>query len=216
MYELNDDEKQKIRQEEEAAVERERYRAFVRQQLDPRPAETRVINDQPGGIAWRRVAWAIVGILVAILVFEQMTYMMRVSRRVSARDEANPIKRLVTQVDPIVTRRVVNVQPRIAVWWNFTVDASMKEAQILGDFQAAGGWGDDVEVVVAEETDFLNWKAGHGGDLAWSSMGKKTAGQISATLTPGKYSIGISNKHSLVSAKNVSIEARLKYQKFAF
>ena len=208
MYELSDEDKRKIREEEEAAAERARYRAYVKNQLHGSTVR------QPG-IAWKRVFLGFFAIVAVLLTIGQWAEMGRMTRS-SARDESSALRRLLTQVDPIVTQRVVQIRPTNVVWWHFAVEDRMQKARVFGAFRAAGGWGDDVEVIIATEDEFFNWKAGQGGNLAWSSMGKKTAGSFNVQLEPGKYVIGISNKHSLVSSKNVSIGANLGFQHFAF
>ena len=111
--------------------------------------------------------------------------------------------------EPFVTDDVMTGQVRIGPGqckiFEFEVDPSrMREARIVGRFEAAGGGGNDIEVIIAERDEFLNWFSNHGGSIIYNS-GKRTTGTLNVPInSPGAYVVAFSNKFSTVSAKAVS------------
>lgn len=73
-----------------------------------------------------------------------------------------------------------------------------------GNFEVAGGAGNDIQVVIGPRAEVLNWLNGHGGAVNYASE-KLTSGNVSVPLTEsGDYLIAFSNTFSLVSAKTVA------------
>lgn len=228
MYELSDDDKRKIREEEEAAAERERYRAFVRQQMAA-PAERPLppLPDEPKVeyyIPWARYLTFFV-VVVAVFVFVVAAVDSQ-RNRVSA-DEPDrktvgmtgapaarqPVARIRREphLIPFVDQQAF-VKAGSYVWYTLKVDEGMESAKLIGKFVTSGGSGNDVQVVVAEPDQFQNWANGHAASLIWSTPGKVTAGSLDLRLKPGTYNLGFSNKFSAFSDKYVTIEAKLFYE----
>src|SRR5262245_17824180 len=64
----------------------------------------------------------------------------------------------------------VAVQAAGYVSYPIKVDASvMLNPRVMGHVQATGGTGNDIEVVVLSETQFINWKNGHKGGSLYTS-----------------------------------------------
>jgi hypothetical protein len=122
-----------------------------------------------------------------------------------------PVQAQNSRSEPIVYQQF-RVPPAGYVYYLFEVDPTrMREAVVIGQFQAAGGTGNDIEVVVAEREQFLNWANGHGGNIIYSS-GKKTAGRVSVRVEePGEYVVAFNNRFSPLSPKNVAANLNLEY-----
>jgi hypothetical protein len=94
----------------------------------------------------------------------------------------------------------------------FEVDPErMPNAKVQGTFYAAGGSGNDIQAVVGEEAEFLNWINGHGGSVLYASE-KTTAGKLDVPIqAQGAYILAFSNKFSILSAKAVTGDVSLNY-----
>lgn len=94
----------------------------------------------------------------------------------------------------------------------FEVDPEqMPNARVQGSFYVGGGSGNDIQAVVAEEAEFLNWINGHPGSVLYASE-KITAGKIDVPIqSKGAYVLAFSNKFSLFSAKVVQADISLNY-----
>jgi len=114
------------------------------------------------------------------------------------------------------SQKLVNENVEVAAgslrYWTFRVEqAGLVNAHVVGTFKASGGLGNDIQVVLAEETEFQNWLNGHSASVLYGTQ-KVTAGRIDVPITkPGTYVIGFSNKFSLLSGKNVSADVELQY-----
>jgi hypothetical protein len=84
--------------------------------------------------------------------------------------------------------------------------------QLQGSFTASGGSGNDVEVYVLPETDFVNWQNRHGAKTYYNS-GKVTVGNLNLTLPSdaGSYYLVFDNRFSLLSQKSVRLNATFTY-----
>ncbi|MGB6788950.1 MAG: emp24/gp25L/p24 family protein [Candidatus Acidiferrales bacterium] len=96
----------------------------------------------------------------------------------------------------------------------FQVDTStMQDVRVEGSFEARGGSGNDVQVAIGKEDDFLNWINGHEGSVLYASD-KVTAGKIDVPINEsGNYVLAFSNTFSLVSRKIVQADVSLMWQK---
>lgn len=81
-----------------------------------------------------------------------------------------------------------------------------------GNFTASGGSGNDIEVYVMSEADFVNWQNGHAAKTYYNS-GKVTVGNITVNLPAdaGTYYLVFNNKFSLLSSKSVRLNATFTY-----
>jgi len=98
------------------------------------------------------------------------------------------------------------------VYRKFNIDPSrMQDVRVVGSFQASGGSGNDIQVVLAEESEFENWKNRHEAHVLYST-GQITTGKIDVPITQtGTYYLVFSNAFSLVSDKDVFTEIELRY-----
>jgi hypothetical protein len=91
-----------------------------------------------------------------------------------------------------------------------TVTSKMLNAHLVGSFQASGGMGNDIQVVVADGMEFQNWVNGHPARLLFSTQ-KVTAGRMDVPLAPGTYILAFNNGFSLVSDKRVAADIELQF-----
>jgi hypothetical protein len=91
------------------------------------------------------------------------------------------------------------------------VTAAMNNPTVEGNFTASGG-NNDIEVLVLEETQYLNWQNGHKFDATYSS-GRVTAGKLNVQLPqePGTYYVVFSNRFSWITNKAVVADVKLQY-----
>jgi hypothetical protein len=85
------------------------------------------------------------------------------------------------------------------------------QASISGDFTAFGGSGNDIIVVIIDETAYINWINGHSVSTYYNS-GQMTTGSITASVPKGNYYLIYSNKFSTVSNKNVKTNVGVSYK----
>ena len=90
------------------------------------------------------------------------------------------------------------------VTYTVKVDAaSMVNPRIVGHVQATGGSGNDIEVVVFTETQFINWKNSHKQGSLFTS-GQITASDVDVPLDgSGTYYVMLSNVFSAFTPKTV-------------
>jgi len=96
--------------------------------------------------------------------------------------------------------------------WNFTVPPNATDVRVEGTFTASGGTGNDVEVYLLNDDEFVNWQNRHAVNTLYNS-GRMTQGTVNAVLPPGPgaYHLVFNNKFSLISPKAVRASIRLHY-----
>lgn len=98
------------------------------------------------------------------------------------------------------------------VYYELPVPDGANNVKVQGHFTAAGGTGNDIEVMILSEDDFTNWQNGHESKAFYQS-GKTTVGDISAILpnSAGTYYLVLNNKFSLLTSKAVQFNAAMTY-----
>jgi hypothetical protein len=95
--------------------------------------------------------------------------------------------------------------------YKFVVPDSAAQAYVDGDFSVNGGFGNTVQVFVADRDSFLKFKGGETSDTFYNS-GMMSQNSIRAPLPgPGTYYLVCSNRSSLSAAKTVELNAVLHY-----
>lgn len=83
--------------------------------------------------------------------------------------------------------------------------------RITGHFEASGGLGDDIEVMIGTQAACAAWIRGQSTQALYSS-GRVRGGQIDMAVDyAGPYCLALNNGFSLVSAKHVSADITLHY-----
>jgi hypothetical protein len=96
-------------------------------------------------------------------------------------------------------------------YWNFSVPSNATDIRVEGTFNASGGTGNDVEVYLLNDDEFVNWQNHHAVSALYNS-GRVTQGTLNAPLpSGGPYHLIFNNKFSLFSPKAVKASIRLHY-----
>jgi hypothetical protein len=93
-----------------------------------------------------------------------------------------------------------------------TVPAGAYNVKLKGHFSATGGSGNDIEVFVLTQDNYVNWNNGHSVPAFYKS-GKVTQNAIDVSLPfdAGTYYILFSNKFSFMSPKAIQANMTLTY-----
>ena len=104
------------------------------------------------------------------------------------------------------------VEPGKYKTFTVAVTLAMKNPLVEGNFTATGGSSNDIEVLVLEESQYLNWQNGHNFEAAYNS-GRVTAGKLKVQLPqePGTYCVVFSNLFSWITNKAVVADVKLQY-----
>lgn len=87
-----------------------------------------------------------------------------------------------------------------------------RECVFRGRVVASGGSGNDIRVLVLDETNYLNWSNGHAAKPLYDS-GKVTVAEVSARVgATGKYFLVLDNGFSLLTDKVVKIGVYAEYK----
>lgn len=78
-------------------------------------------------------------------------------------------------------------------------------ATVAGEFRAAGGSGNDIEVYILNDVQFENFANGHATSTYYNS-GRATVGRLNVPLAPGRYVLVFSNKYSVFTSKAVTAD----------
>jgi hypothetical protein len=218
--ELTPERKQQIEEEERARLAEEHYRAQVRASLNttasqsaPPPPEGRKSH-----VGLLLLIFAI-GILAIVLVGAAIVLNSNarstdsdVATPRSARGSSAPSVRYVPMSQKIATGQVV-VKAHGFVQYRFQITPNMRDARISGSFNASGGSGNDVDAVIAAESEYPNWINGHQARVFYGTQGRKTTDSFDVRLGPGTYYFALSNRFSAFSDKYVFLNVDLNYSK---
>lgn len=96
----------------------------------------------------------------------------------------------------------------------FEVDTgTMHNAGVTGTFKASGGSGNDIEVLILNDSVFAKWITGHHEPTLYYS-GKLTSSNISIAISnSGTYHLIFDNSFSLISSKEVTAKVNLVWSK---
>jgi hypothetical protein len=95
--------------------------------------------------------------------------------------------------------------------YRVTAPTGAYNLQLSGSFTASGGSGNDIVVLIMDETNYVNWQNGHQASAYYNS-GQVTTKSFSVNLpTGGAYYLVYSNTFSTFSDKNVNTQANLGY-----
>lgn len=131
-------------------------------------------------------------------------YILAVSASVLFLASASNSRRLVCCSSPkyIAPRQYTGVQ--------FTIDPALQRGcRLSGEYVAAGGEHNDIQVVIGDRNEVLNYINGNGGTVML--LEKKTAGNIDLEMPDGagSYALVFNNRISVVSSKRVSAKIEL-------
>jgi len=156
-----------------------------------------------------RTPFAIAGVLFLLLII----YGYNASQRANPNPAVNPIDRIVKQQrTTTVSNPALGVNPLSFSYFKLDVPTGATSVLLHGNFTASGGMGNDIEVFVLPESDFVNWQNGHSAKTFYNS-GKITVGSLNVNLPAdvGTYYLVFNNKFSLLTQKTVRVDAALTY-----
>lgn len=110
-----------------------------------------------------------------------------------------------------IVNGLITVQPSQYNYYVLTIPTSASSIVVSGSFTASGGSGNDIDVLLMDQTNYVNWSNSHA-FTAYYDSGQTTTGTFSANLpSGGTYYLVYSNTFSTVSSKNVQTTANLSY-----
>jgi hypothetical protein len=208
---LTAEDQKRIEDEEKHRIAEEQYRAEVRARLQPPPTTRRRTK-----YSWL-LGVCIVAVIITLLLISLNARRGSdpapgsVARAASSAAPRAPSIRYVPVTQKIASGQVA-VRAHGYVLYRIEVQPSMRAARVSGSFNASGGIGNDVAVVIATEPEFANWINGHQANVFYAT-GRKTTGSFDVQLAPGRYCFAINNTFSLISQKYVFLDVNLDYQR---
>ena len=95
------------------------------------------------------------GLIIAIVLI--VVVVVAVIGGVLALGFYNAAKSAPTQQSSNIVNGLITVQPGGYNYYQFTVPAGATTVSVTGSFTASGGSGNDIDVFVTDETNFVNW-----------------------------------------------------------
>lgn len=96
------------------------------------------------------------------------------------------------------------------IWFEFEIPSNAEAARIAGSFEAQGGSGNDVQVILTDSQGFTNFQNGHSFRSPYSTQ-KITTDTFNVPLSPGRYYLIFNNRFSVFTPKAVSAEIDLHW-----
>lgn len=85
----------------------------------------------------------------------------------------------------------------------FPIVGSNRDLRVYGDFRAAGGSGNNIDVFILDADGFENFRNGNRSNTYYNS-GRATVGNINVRLRPGNYYLVFNNGFSTISNKAIT------------
>ncbi|MEQ4489153.1 MAG: hypothetical protein AAC990_02120 [Dehalococcoides mccartyi] len=109
--------------------------------------------------------------------------------------------------------KTVDISAGDYYYLKFTISSNMQGTQVEGSFYASGGSGNDIRMLILNNTDYINWANGHVVTPCYDS-GKLTTHSFMLNLTAGTYYLVLDNTFSFISSKQVKIDAGMEWQEY--
>ena len=112
----------------------------------------------------------------------------------------------------LLTNPVFTLKAGQGLHYTFKVPPNGASVHVEGTFSASGGSGNDIEVYLLSEDEFVNWQNNHPVKTFYNS-GRITQSTLSVDLPSGAatYYLIFTNKFSLLTPKAVQASVRLHY-----
>lgn len=178
----------------------------------PAPAVERpsIYDEKPSHVG----RWILTALLIIVIGWAVLSI---TTLRPSAARERDQLQRQFAQ--PTVRHMTTNIAgtpfviaPGQYVYYQLVVPPRCFNVVLNGHFAAAGGGGNDVEVVLLDNDGFVNWRNGHQTPTFYNS-GKVTQSTVDVQLPNDAktYYLVFSNTFSLVSNKAITAGLTLQY-----
>ena len=152
-------------------------------------------------------------IVAAVLIALSLLFAFNARRTAMSNWNASAVDQLVKQQHTLtIDKPDLTVGSTSYHFFKLEVPSGATSVHLEGSFTASGGSGNDVEVYVLPETDFVNWQNQHAAKTYYNS-GKVTVGNFSVNLPTdaGTYYLVFDNRFSLLSNKEVEVKGALTY-----
>jgi hypothetical protein len=212
--ELSDEQKRRIREEEQARLAEEQYRAQVRREFQtaggnvgPMSAPVETPKEQPGrGCGIWLIVILLIGVGVAALV-----WISHVSSGVKSEPFDPTSKFFVIKHNEKITPEQVVVKAGSIAYYTVPIK-EMHNPRITGHFLALGGSGNDIRIILADEKEFGKIMNGLEAKVLYVSD-KTTSGNIDVILPSYNmtYYLCFDNRFSILSEKIVNTDIVLSY-----
>ncbi len=165
------------------------------------------------GIRIAVAAGACVVVIVAGIYVASMLSRGGVGRSAISRQSSGPAGPVI-QTLSLVTSDTNEVEPGKMLYWTFKVLPEMQKTRVVGKFEASGGSGNDVRVVLLTPAQFVKWRNREPSVATVYDSGRVRASTVDVALPePGTYHLVFDNTFSVMSAKNVSADIRMTYER---
>jgi hypothetical protein len=157
------------------------------------------------------IAWSVVGVIV-LLVLGVSWY----AQNAKTRPLPLPEQSARTQQPQLHTTatgdKAFTVAAGSVFYFKLPVPAGAYDVNLKGHFSATGGSGNDIDVLVITEDDYVNWNNGHTVHALYNS-GQITQETLTVPLPrdAATYYLVFNNKFSLLTPKAVQVNAALTY-----
>jgi len=155
-----------------------------------------------------RSPFVVAGVLVLVLLI----YGYNASQKANPNRDANPIEKLTKALHTEdLSKSALLVNAAGFAYFKLDVPSGVSTVRLQGNFTANGGTGNDVEVYVFAENDYVNWQNRHSAQTLYNS-GKVTVGNFNVALPSdaGTYMV-FNNRFSVFTQKSVQVNASLTY-----
>jgi hypothetical protein len=211
---LTSEERQRIEEEERKRIAEEQYRSEVRAKLRSESAAS--TKESPGTRPWAVIFGIVVAGVICLIILAN-TSKAKTGSDSGAAAQADTSATAKTRYLPVsqkIATGQITVRAGGYIPYRITITPEMVDPRVTGNFTAYGGSGNDILAVVADERSYTNWINGHEAQVLWGTQGKQTTGDIEAKfLQPGEYYLAFSNRFSVFTDKQVSLEVDLNYKK---
>jgi hypothetical protein len=111
----------------------------------------------------------------------------------------------------VITNTALTIAALGSSYYKFVVPPGATDVLLSGHFTATGGMGNDIEVYVLSDDEFVNFQTHHSTQTFYNS-GRITQDSFNARLPGGgTYYLVFSNNYSLLTPKAVQADAVLHY-----
>lgn len=207
--ELSPERQQQILEEELQKLTEEEYRSKVRDELRSKQPTSRESTpvDRP-----RESTHLLRRSLLGVFFIGVIIYVLgHISLPTQGTPKTGSLPSLLRPFSQPLLQGSVDVPPLRYHYWKFEVSDTMLNARVIGPFHASGGFGNDIEAVLAEWSQCENWMNGHQARVLYQS-GKVTNGVLDTPVPQaGTYCLAFSNTMGLISSKTVSGDVALRY-----
>jgi hypothetical protein len=212
--ELSDEQKKRILEEEhQRLLAEEQYRAQVRQELrtTPAAAPSPPVVEPPRETPKIEKKKSSTGLLLLLIIPAIIAIVWIAQNSKSKSSEPYAPSVIATPHTQVIASGSVVVNAGKVLYYRIPVK-DMRDIHITGHFLALGGQGNDIDVVLADETDFGKWMDRQPAKVYYQS-GKTTSGDIDLKLSPltATYYLCFDNRFSVLSAKTINADVSMSY-----